>query len=152
MKQKVKNTNSITQQQLLNILKNLPTKNDMNERFNQQDLKIEERFRKQDLRFDERFNQQETKLETKLGTILEDKINKLEKLLLLRVDLRLAETEEKLLTNITKFKDLILTTVDPLLQELETRREDREIQTAWMQDIRNHLDDHEKKIKKLQMS
>lgn len=53
---------------------------------------------------------------------------------------------ERIETKITKFKDEILTTVDPLLQELETRSQEREIGAHQISEIRKQADDHEKRI------
>ena len=39
----------------------------------------------------------------------------------------------------SKFTNLILTSIDPLLKDLETRREDREIATAEMREIKQRL-------------
>lgn len=51
---------------------------------------------------------------------------------------------------LTKHTDLILTTVDPLLKELETRREDREIGTEQYVKVVEKIGDHEKRIKHLE--
>lgn len=56
---------------------------------------------------------------------------------------------EKFNEKLTKHTSLILTTVDPLLKELETRREDREIATSQYSKLKNQVDNHEKKIQKL---
>jgi len=52
----------------------------------------------------------------------------------------------------TEFKDLIFNLTDPLLKEIETRREDREIATAQMEEVKNHLNNHEKRITELEHS
>lgn len=54
--------------------------------------------------------------------------------------------EEKL----TKHTSLILTTVDPLLKELETRRQDREIASDHSIRVKQRLDNHKKRIAKLE--
>jgi hypothetical protein len=51
-----------------------------------------------------------------------------------------------------EFKDLILNITDPLLKEIETRREDREIGTAQMEEVKTRIHDHEKRITKLEHS
>lgn len=51
---------------------------------------------------------------------------------------------------ITDFKDLILTTVDPLLKELETRAEDRAIASEQTEEFQSKLDEHEKRITKIE--
>ena len=61
---------------------------------------------------------------------------------------------EKFEKKLNKHTSLILTTVDPLLRELEVRRQDREIATNQTMDIKDKLENHEDrilKIEKLQM-
>lgn len=57
---------------------------------------------------------------------------------------------EKFSDKLTKHTSLILTTVDPLLKELETRREDREIAASQHSKLKNQVDNHEKRIKKIE--
>lgn len=54
--------------------------------------------------------------------------------------------EEKFDRKLTKHTSLILTTVDPLLKELEIRRGDREIASSQSAGIKDKIDDHEKRI------
>ncbi len=63
---------------------------------------------------------------------------------------KLDRLENKINDKLTKFKDTILTAIDPLLQELEQRREDREIATYQTEQIRDQLSNHEKRIKKIE--
>ena len=63
-------------------------------------------------------------------------------------EIRIAKDEIK--QQITEFKDLILTTVDPLLQELETRAEERAIASHQSEEMQEKLEDHEKRIGKLE--
>lgn len=58
--------------------------------------------------------------------------------------------EEKFDRKLTKHTNLILTTVDPLLKELETRREDREIASSQSAKIKDKVDNHEERIKILE--
>jgi len=57
---------------------------------------------------------------------------------------------EKLERKLTQHTSLILTTVDPLLKELETRREDREITAEQYRGVTIKIDNHEKRISKLE--
>ncbi|KKQ28348.1 MAG: hypothetical protein US48_C0012G0001 [Candidatus Levybacteria bacterium GW2011_GWA2_37_36] len=57
---------------------------------------------------------------------------------------------EKFDRKLTKRTNLILTTVDPLLKELETRREDREIVPSQSAEIKDKIDNHEERIKILE--
>ncbi len=59
---------------------------------------------------------------------------------------------EELMSGMSKFTDLILTAIDPLLKELETRREDRELGTAQMEEVKTRVNNHEKRITKLEHS
>ena len=57
---------------------------------------------------------------------------------------------EKFEQKLTKHTSLILTTVDPLLKELETRREDREIATSQHSKLKSQVDNYGKRIKKIE--
>lgn len=57
---------------------------------------------------------------------------------------------EKFDQKLTKHTSLILTTVDPLLKELETRQQDREISAEHSLRIQEQLDAHEKRISKIE--
>lgn len=59
---------------------------------------------------------------------------------------------EKFEQRLTKHTSLILTTVDPLLKELETRRQDREIAADQSIEVSQKLDNHEKRITKLEQN
>lgn len=57
---------------------------------------------------------------------------------------------EKFEQKLTKHTSLVLTTVDPLLKELETRREDRAIAASQHSKLRDQVHSHEKRIKKIE--
>lgn len=57
---------------------------------------------------------------------------------------------DKFEKKLNKHSSLILTTVDPLLKELETRREDRAIAANQHSKLKNQVDNHEKRIKKIE--
>lgn len=57
---------------------------------------------------------------------------------------------DKFEKKLNKHTSLILTTVDPLLKELETRREDREIAASQHSKLKNQVNNHEKRIKKIE--
>lgn len=67
---------------------------------------------------------------------------------IVEAEIRIAKDEIK--QQITEFKDLILTTVDPLLQELEMRQEDRAIASQQSEEFQAKLDEHEERINKLE--
>lgn len=90
--------------------------------------------------------------------VFEDRLNK--KLLNLekgleastRVNIQIAVREiiEHVDNKLTKFSSLILTTVDPLLKELETRDEDRALTTNQIADVRQQIQKLDKRVKKLE--
>lgn len=57
---------------------------------------------------------------------------------------------EKFEQKFTKHTSLILTTVDPLLKELGTRREDREIAASQHAKLKSQVDNHEKRIQQIE--
>lgn len=59
---------------------------------------------------------------------------------------------EKLEQKLTKHTSLILTTVDPLLKELETRQQDRILSTDQSRRVTEKIDDHEKRLVKLEQT
>jgi hypothetical protein len=59
---------------------------------------------------------------------------------------------EEFRAEFSKFANLILTAIDPLLKELETRQQDRELTTAQIEEVRARINDHEKRINKLERS
>ncbi|MBI5451972.1 hypothetical protein HY945_00760 [Candidatus Gottesmanbacteria bacterium] len=54
-------------------------------------------------------------------------------------DHKLLSMEERLNTKLSAFSNRILTAIDPLLKEIETRREDREIAAAEMREVKIRL-------------
>ena len=60
--------------------------------------------------------------------------------------------ENKIEEKLVKFRDTILTAIDPLLKELEQRREDRELASDQTEKIRRQLGNHEKRIKSLEQT
>lgn len=57
---------------------------------------------------------------------------------------------EKFEQKLTKHTSLVLITVDPLLKELETRREDRAIAASQHSKLKNQVDNYGKRIQKLE--
>ena len=58
--------------------------------------------------------------------------------------------ELKMEQKLTKFRDSIITAIDPLLAELDERRRDREIATSQTSELRSQVSDHEGRIKTLE--
>lgn len=60
------------------------------------------------------------------------------------------ELEEKIETSGAKFRDDILTRLDDVMGQLESLREDRELGIHQTSELREDVDDHEKRIKKIE--
>ncbi|HUD44455.1 MAG TPA: hypothetical protein VMR41_02865 [Patescibacteria group bacterium] len=69
---------------------------------------------------------------------------------ILNVEQNLRKDIERLEKKLTDTENRILTTVDPLLSELETRREDRELGAFQINNIKNQIIELEKRVKKLE--
>jgi chromosome segregation ATPase len=104
--------------------------------------KVEKRLNKVEKRLD-KVEKRLDKVEIRLDA-LDKKIDDVEKRLRLEIRLSVQESTRQIMETMTKFKDIILTTVDPLLQELETRREDRIIAAKDTYEIKQRLDRLEK--------
>lgn len=63
---------------------------------------------------------------------------------------KLSGLDNKIDDKLTKFKDTIITAIDPLLQELEQRQEDREMATYQTEQMRSQFNNHDERIKKLE--
>lgn len=61
-------------------------------------------------------------------------------------------SKEDILTAMSKFTSMILTAIDPLVKDMEIRQQDREIASDQMLRVRKELDNHGKRIKKLEQS
>ncbi len=74
----------------------------------------------------------------------------------LKSDIRLSilmsedRMELKIEQKLTKFRDSIITAIDPLLAELEQRKQDRELASDQTSELYVRVDDHEKRIKVLE--
>lgn len=58
--------------------------------------------------------------------------------------------KEEILAGMSKFTNLILTAIGPVLKEIETRPEDHEIGTAQMEEVKTSISNHERRITKLE--
>lgn len=103
--------------------------------------------------FEERFEKRmEKKFVTKdyFKTELNDTIDRLLQGIRREITFSAEVVTEKLERRLTKHTNLILTTIYPLLKELETRRQDREIASDQSIKVEKKLDNHEKRIGKLE--
>lgn len=118
MKQKTNNQSPVTKEELTEILKDYPTKNDFG--------KFEEKISKRLNASFEAFRQENNH----------------------NFQMMMDRFEERF----SKFTNLILTAIDPLLKEIETRREDREIGTAQIKRIEDDVEDLKVRVSKLEHS
>ena len=60
------------------------------------------------------------------------------------------DSKIELEAKMTQFKDVILTAIDPLLRELEERRQEREIGADQYYKVRQQLENHDPRLTKLE--
>lgn len=84
----------------------------------------------------------EEQLKTELGY--------LERVLKVEIKLSGLATAQRVGEKMTQVKNQLLTVIDPLLRELEERREDREVGTYQTSRLKEQVDDHEKRLAKLE--
>ena len=89
-----------------------------------------------------RFEQVEKKIDVTEKSLISD----------MRISLLMLEdrVEQRMEQKLTKFSDSIITTIDPLLAELEQRKQDRELASDQTSELRSQIDDHEKRIQTLE--
>lgn len=70
----------------------------------------------------------------------------------LRNELRLSATQitEEIHKQFSQIKDEFYTLIDPVIKDIETRREERELGTYQVSDLRKQVTTHEKRISKLE--
>lgn len=66
------------------------------------------------------------------------------------LDARLKLTTETLLNEIDKRHNQVMTSLDGIVKELETIREDRELAVYQTREIREQVEDHEKRLMKVE--
>lgn len=122
MKQKINNNAPVTKIELSDILKDYPTKKDLQNALKESEQKFTKRL-----------------LESQKAFRRENNHN---------FQVMMARFDERF----SKFTNLILTAIDPLIKDIETRREDREIATAQMKRIEDDVDTLKKQVSQLQHS
>ena len=83
---------------------------------------------------------------------LDDRLSKFYNAFNAEIDHKFTMMREDLRTEMSKFTNLILTAIDPLLKALETRRENREIGTAQIKRVEDDVEDLKIRIAKLEHS
>lgn len=116
MKQKT-NITPVTKVELTKILKNYPTKEEVDAAFKKSEEGIRQSFDKK----------------------IADRLIASENAFRVEIDHKFELMMDKFDEKFSKFTNLILTAIDPLIKDLETRREDRELAAAEMRDFKRRL-------------
>ena len=74
----------------------------------------------------------------------------LERVLKVEIKFSTLTVRQEMDSNLRDLKNFLLTTFDPLLKELEDRRQDRELGASQTSAIRETVEDHEKRIVQLE--
>lgn len=126
MQKKNLSTESVTKEELKKILKEYPTKTDLKKEIKKA---LQDYPTKDDL---------------------SERLTASQNAFRVEIDYKLKMMNEDIRTTMSTFTNRILTAIDPLLRELETRQQDREIAAAQMTDVHNRLDNHENRLQHLE--
>lgn len=63
-----------------------------------------------------------------------------------RIDFKLEGFKEEIDENAKKYRDQILTRLDGVMSELETRKDERDLETHQYSELKDQVDNHEKRI------
>lgn len=121
MIQKKSNYNPLSKEDLINILKFYPTKDDLANALKNFPTKND----------------------------LTELLNSNQEVLLKEMRNEFQLMREAIKNDMSNFTSKILTAIDPLLQEIKTRQQEREFVASQISEVRNTVNDHEKRIKKL---
>ena len=69
-----------------------------------------------------------------------------------RINFRFDNFKEEVDENAKKYRDQILTRLDGVMNELETRRDERDLETHQYSELKDQVDDHEKRIARIETS
>lgn len=130
MKQKTNNKTPVTKEEVTDILKDYPTKKEVDEAFKNSEKQIRQAFDKK----------------------LADRLIKNENAFRTEIQHEFSVMNEKWEQRFSKFTNLILTAIDPLIQDMKIRQQEREIAAGQVAEIRIDVNDHEKRIHKLEHS
>lgn len=84
------------------------------------------------------------------GKLFDKKLSGLEKVLEIKTDMKFDSFAREIDENARKYRDQILNSNDKLVKELEEIREDKIIGSDQMTRLKNQVDSHEKKIRKIE--
>ncbi len=94
----------------------------------------------------------EERLEEKLDKKFAERLEASQKAFRMEMRYEYSVMKEDISRDMSKFTNLILTAIDPLLKELETRQQDREIGTAQIKNIKGDVENLKKRVTKLEHS
>lgn len=129
------NQKALATSDVSDILREYPTKSDL-------EKALEPYATKKDLQ----------NLEKKIEKNMDVRLGDTETLFDIKLKLQKDEVLQALDEKFTKFTDRLITTFDPLLKELETRQEDRAIAVQQNSEAKATIQNHEKRITKLEKS
>ena len=134
-----------TKDDLKNVLKNYPTKDDLSK-------ELKKELKKELSNYPTKDDLKNVLKNYPTKNDLGNRLLASQKVFRIEMQHEFSVMEEKIMDKMSKFTSLILTAIDPLLKELETRQQDREISTAQINNIEGQIDNHEKRISKLEHS
>lgn len=129
MKQKTIADNSpVTKKTVREALEDYPTKKDMEDAFKKSANQLEQVFDKK----------------------IADRLTANQNAFRAEIKYEFSLMREEFDVRFTKFTNLILAAIDPLIQDTKTRQQEREIIAAQISETRDRIDNHEKRIVKLE--
>ncbi|MEK7571331.1 MAG: hypothetical protein AAB553_03575 [Patescibacteria group bacterium] len=138
----------VTKGELEGVLDNYPTKYDLKEAFSDYPTK---------LYLKETLSDYPTKLDLKKALNdyptkkdLSDRLTASQNALRAEMKYDFSLMKEDIMAEMSKFTNRVLTAIDPLLKELETRQQDRELATAQVKKIEERMETHDVRITKLE--
>ena len=124
----------------------------LDSKIKQLDEKLDSKIGQLDKKLDTKIRQLDEKIDSKIKQ-LDGKIGKLDE----KLDSKIGQLDEKLDSKIKQldnqnreYRDEILTKLDGIMGELQTMREENTIGMYQMREVKEELDDHEKRISKLE--
>lgn len=87
-----------------------------------------------------------------IRTIFQQELKEFEGRFEAKIDTKLENLERRVDEKAKRYRDQILTSNDKIAKELETHRQEREVGNFQASELRNQVDDHEKRIKVLESS
>lgn len=83
---------------------------------------------------------------------LSDRLTASQNAFRIEIDHKFTVMRRELRDDMSKFTNLILTAIDPLIKDMETRRQESAIAAEQIREIRERLDDHDDQLSKIKHS